>query len=372
MQNLLNRIIVDPKLLPSRLFSKLGIFKSFSHLERIVLYVNTVCNAKCSYCDIGIGNGLGIARVDRNSFMTTEVLMRILHDDSIVGKKMSFNLLMTEPLLSKNISEIVKLIKEYGHSVLLTTNGFLLKKKAFDLVEAGVDKIQVSLDGTSEIHNKSRGLVGSYERALDGINEIKKLSNIHVRVNTTITPYNQDCLVDIANDLDSNVVIDRLKFQLMNFVSSEMSVSQNKNTSIQQTISSVTESNLLNKIDSNVLLDQFTKLRLTKYDNIGELLFIPSFTDTYAIDDWFNPLGQPVVENNKCFLPYKQIAIKPNGDVTWHMRCFDYVIGNMFLSSLDKIFYQSNSANEFRMEHRRNNFCMPACTRCCGVTTSGA
>jgi len=372
--NFIKSIQDDKRMLPSRIFKKFGLFKHYVHLENVVLYVNTVCNAKCKFCDIGIGNkGVGIARLETKQYMTTDFIEQLLNDKAILNKRLSFNLIMTEPLLSPNISEIVSLIKKYGHSVLITTNGYLLKKKANELVLAGVDRIQVSIDGTSQFHNTARGINNLYEKALDGINEIKKLNeNIHVRVNTTVTPFNYKDLVELADDLNSHVVIDRLKFQMMNFVTEQMSILQNKDTPFPQTISSVTDEDELNTINPTLLIDQYNKLRnnLHNYTNISSILFIPGFNSHNEVNRWFKTI-EPLHNNDKCYLPFKQIAVKPNGEVTWHMRCYDYVIGNLLETSLDNIFYYSDKAKLFRNHHQSNNFCMPACSRCCGVTTSG-
>ena len=383
LMNIIQRIRDDKRLLPSRVFKKTGLFKHYVNLEKIILYVNTVCNAKCSFCDIGIENeknpksggagNLGIARMEKNSFMSTETVGNILNDKAILNKRLAFGLIMSEPLLSPNISDIVKLIKSHEHSVFITTNGFLLKKKAQALVDAGIDRIQVSLDGTAELHNDVRGVKNIYEKAIDGINEIKKLNpKVHVRVNVTVVCENQDNLVKLADDLNKRTTIDRLKFQSMNFVTKEMTEHQNRLTSIEQTISSISDQDELNSIDSKVLFNQFSILREKQptYQNIGEILFIPSLTKQENIEKWYRT-SNPLSHNDHCYLPFNQVAIRPNGEIQWHMRCFDYPIGNILEGSLDYIFYKSDRAKFFRNELKNNNYCMPACSRCCGVTSSG-
>ena len=383
IQRKIQRIRDDKRLLPARAFKKIGLMKHYVYLKTIILYTNTICNAKCSFCDIGIENiknpksggagNLGIARMEKNSFMSTEMVETILNDKAILNRRLAFGIIMTEPLISPNITDIVKLIKSRQHSVLITTNGFLLKKKAQGLVDAGVDRIQVSLDGTSELHNKIRGVKNLYEKAIDGINTIKNLNpNIHVRVNVTVVCENQDNLVKLADDLNQRTTIDRLKFQLMQFVTNEMSERQNRLTPIEQTISSISNQAELNRIDSKVLLNQFSILRKKQptYQNIGQILFIPSLTKQVDIDNWYRT-SKPLSHNDHCYIPFNQVAIKPNGEITWHMRCFDYSIGNILEGSLDYVFYKSDRVKFFRNELENNNYCMPACSRCCGVTSSG-
>ena len=64
--------------------------------------------------------------------------------------------LMGEPLTHPLLPEFVKLAKERGFKSIITTNGSLLSKRAYELLSAGVHKFNISLhsfeDGTDEQH----------------------------------------------------------------------------------------------------------------------------------------------------------------------------------------------------------------------------
>ena len=61
------------------------------------------------------------------------------------------------------------------------------------------------------------------------------------------------------------------------------------------------------------------------------------------------------------------MAINTKGDVYWHMRCYnDYKLGNINNTSLRDIFHGMD-AEIFRNEFKKNDCCMEACTRCCGI-----
>ena len=84
-------------------------------------------------CDIGQKNrrGIDLLRMsNKNQHLDINLLKKLLEDPYIKKRKMGFNILMTEPLLSPDLPEMIKLIKSYGHHVNLTTNGYLLPKKA--------------------------------------------------------------------------------------------------------------------------------------------------------------------------------------------------------------------------------------------------
>ena len=104
-----------------------------------------------------------------------------------------------EPLIRKDIGEIIKMAKEIvGGTVYLGTNGLLLEKKAQILVDSEIDYVSVSIDGIGETNDKIRGIPGYFERAVSGIKRLRNLidenedSTCVCNIGTTITPSNVD------------------------------------------------------------------------------------------------------------------------------------------------------------------------------------
>lgn len=98
-----------------------------------------------------------------------------------------------EPLLRKDLEQILEeSYKKFYTS--LVTNGLLLKDKAKGISEY-LDYLFVSLDGIGEVHDKIRGISGSFERALEGIKEAKKY--LPVSISFTITSENTDQVVNV-------------------------------------------------------------------------------------------------------------------------------------------------------------------------------
>lgn len=81
-----------------------------------------------------------------------------------------------EPLMHPQFAEIARLTKEAGCWVCFTTNGLLLKEPlSRQLIEAKVDLINVSIDGsTPETYEKVRGK-GTFTRALDRARNFRAL-----------------------------------------------------------------------------------------------------------------------------------------------------------------------------------------------------
>ncbi|UCF94990.1 MAG: SPASM domain-containing protein, partial [Desulfobacterales bacterium] len=82
---------------------------------------------------------------------------------------------------------------EKGLRMVMAPNGTLITAPvARQLAEAGIQRISVSLDGsTAEIHDRFRGVEGAFEGTLRGI-RIAKEAGIEFQINTTITQTNLD------------------------------------------------------------------------------------------------------------------------------------------------------------------------------------
>jgi radical SAM protein with 4Fe4S-binding SPASM domain len=74
-----------------------------------------------------------------------------------------------ETFLYPQIIELFRMLKSYGVFVKPVTNGTLLKKYARDVIESGVDSIQVSVDGGRETHNVVRQADWAYDRTMEGL-----------------------------------------------------------------------------------------------------------------------------------------------------------------------------------------------------------
>ena len=102
-----------------------------------------------------------------------------------------FGLSGGEPLLRKDLPEIIGYAKKTGLNVSLITNGYFLDGKIFDnLVRHGV-RVSISVDGTEEINDAIRGK-GAYAKA---ISAMKKTSRAGLL----------DCLVTTLANVDSTL-----------------------------------------------------------------------------------------------------------------------------------------------------------------------
>jgi len=165
---------------------------------RVMHFVTYRCNLSCKYC------GIWSYKIRE---MTTEEAKEAIKEFADAG---TFHWVFTggEPLLRKDIGELIDYLKDSGIAVTLTTNGILLKKKIEEV--KNVDYFVVSLDGPKEINDDVRG-EGVFNKVIEGVKEAKK-KGIEVVLNATLSRKNVENnfygirkLIDVAKELDARL-----------------------------------------------------------------------------------------------------------------------------------------------------------------------
>ena len=103
-----------------------------------------------------------------------------------------------EPLYRTDIFDLARFATERGIRVALATNGTLVTKAvAKKIVEAGVKRVSISLDGADALtHDTFRGIPGAFEAAIYGMRNLQELG-MSVQINTTIARHNAHQLPDV-------------------------------------------------------------------------------------------------------------------------------------------------------------------------------
>jgi MoaA/NifB/PqqE/SkfB family radical SAM enzyme len=148
---------VAAKLLEAKLFKK--------RLPVMVeLQVNKECNLQCTYCYAQL------ATLSRHTDLTLAQVKGIIDELYAMGMRV-MRILGGEPLLRKDIGEIIRYLRDRGVFIELSTNCTLLKARAKDIKElALLDVLQVSIDGNEAATDAVRG-AGTYARIIEGIEE---------------------------------------------------------------------------------------------------------------------------------------------------------------------------------------------------------
>ena len=144
----------------------------------VVWEITNNCNFKCPHC-----------RAYEEFTVDDEQMENKIIDELIKNDILTVNISGGEPLLNPRIFEIIQRLSNANMYVGISTNGWLYKEKREKLLEAGLKFIQVSLDGDKMLHEKFRGVEGSYERAVDTLKQAKK-DGLFTQMNVTITSEN--------------------------------------------------------------------------------------------------------------------------------------------------------------------------------------
>jgi AdoMet-dependent heme synthase len=103
-----------------------------------------------------------------------------------------------EPLFRSDIFDLARYGVECGLRVALATNGTLVNKEvAQKIVDAGVRRVSISLDGAdAATHDAFRGIPGAFDQALRGLRNLKDLG-MSVQINMTIARHNAHQLPEV-------------------------------------------------------------------------------------------------------------------------------------------------------------------------------
>lgn len=148
----------------------------------VVWEVTNNCNFLCPHC-----RAYCIHEEDNE-----EIENRIV-SEIIKAKVLAVNISGGEPLLNSRVFNIIKKLTSNNIYVGISTNGWFYEKFRNDIVESGVKFVQVSLDGPKEVHEKFRGVKGSYDRAIRALT-LAKEDGMFTQMNVTITAENLDTL----------------------------------------------------------------------------------------------------------------------------------------------------------------------------------
>ena len=110
----------------------------------IRLSITDVCNFKCGYC---LPNGYQKDKSDNRTFLAAEEIERLAKGLSELGV-CKIRLTGGEPTVRKDFIDIIKILKSNSgiKKTVISTNGYRLDKIANQIVDSGLDGINISID----------------------------------------------------------------------------------------------------------------------------------------------------------------------------------------------------------------------------------
>lgn len=159
------------------------------------------CNFRCQYC---MPEGAELDYLLRQELLTNEELLKLLQDVFIPVGFRKFRLTGGEPLLRPGVVELVKAIASLPETqdLAMTTNAYLLAPLAKNLYDAGLRRINISLDSLQpETFDKIIGNRGRsrWQQTWEGIKSAYQVGFDPLKLNVVVIPgVNDQEILDLA------------------------------------------------------------------------------------------------------------------------------------------------------------------------------
>ena len=153
------------------------------HVSDIRVSLTDRCNFRCVYChNEGLGDTRGPAEPHADEMSADEVvrLLSIAREFDVTRVKLTGG----EPLLRRDLEEIVARVSPFME-VSLTTNGSLLAGRAQALADAGLARVNVSIDTLDPRHFRAVRR-GSLEPVLAGLEAALAAGLAPLKINTVL------------------------------------------------------------------------------------------------------------------------------------------------------------------------------------------
>lgn len=166
-------------------------------IKSMRISITDKCNFRCTYCM----PAEGLPWLKKAEILSYEEIVRVARVAVAIGIE-QIRLTGGEPLVRRDVPELVRQLRQIDglRSLSLTTNGILLKQQASALAEAGLTRINVSLD--SLVREKFAQLTRRDQlgRVLEGLEELEKYPAIHpIKINAVaMRGYTEEEVLDFA------------------------------------------------------------------------------------------------------------------------------------------------------------------------------
>ena len=149
----------------------------------IRLSITDVCNFKCGYC---LPNGY-FKQENKPGFLTLDEISNLVSALSELGVS-KIRLTGGEPTVRKDFFDILKNIKSKGkiNNLVMTTNGYKLNQIADQLINDGINGINISIDSLDR--NKFKTITGHdrLPQILEGIKILQDKGFANIKVNAVL------------------------------------------------------------------------------------------------------------------------------------------------------------------------------------------
>ncbi|MCK5779653.1 MAG: GTP 3',8-cyclase MoaA [Psychrilyobacter sp.] len=165
------------------------------NIDYLRISITEDCNFRCKYC-----NPNGELNYSKKSISKDEIIEIVKLFSELGVKKV--RLTGGEPLLRSDLIEIIRDIKKIKNieEITMTTNGLLLNKNLLELKNAGLNRVNLSLDTFNKSKFKEITGVDGLDKVLEVIGELELLEMVPIKINCVlINKFNNDEIKNFIN-----------------------------------------------------------------------------------------------------------------------------------------------------------------------------
>lgn len=340
--------------------AKFGVRKPFTPGAPFLVVWNytKACNLRCKHCYEYAGS-----KPTPDELTTEEALKAV----DVMGEAGVTIIAFSggEPLLRKDLVEVLKAAREYGIFTAVATNGTLITREVAERMrESGIGYVQISLDGAkSETHDNFRGIPGVFERTIRGIKNCVE-AGIFTEVSTVVTKYNYSEVPDII-ELCERMGVDW--WMMYNFVPTgrgrniaDVDLSPEEREELLRYLWTKLRSNPRSQILSTA--PQYARVALQMEEELrkageqSEEVVIPTHFYNPRLHGQLINLSEFI---GGCGAGRFYLALEPNGDIT---PCvfFPLKVGNIKVDDFEELW----DTNEVFQDLRDRDRLKPHCGEC--------
>jgi cyclic pyranopterin phosphate synthase len=153
-------------------------------VEYLRISVTDKCNLRCVYCM----PEEGLPWLKRRQILDYEEIVEIVRVMAGMGLK-RLRITGGEPLVRRDVTDLVRKLSDVPEieDIALSTNGVLLDDMAAGLAEAGISRVNLSLDSlVPERVDAIARRPGSYSRIMAGLDAAEKVGFAPIKINTVV------------------------------------------------------------------------------------------------------------------------------------------------------------------------------------------
>jgi GTP 3',8-cyclase len=166
-------------------------------IKSMRISVTDKCNFRCTYCM----PAEGLPWLKKAEILSYEEIVRVARVAVSIGIE-QIRLTGGEPLVRRDVPELVRMLHEIEglRSLSITTNGILLKHLAGPLAEAGLTRVNVSLDSLMREKFTKLTRRDQLSHVLEGLEELERHPAIHpIKINAVaIRGFSEEEVLDFV------------------------------------------------------------------------------------------------------------------------------------------------------------------------------